>query len=204
MELPAGHAFFSRYQLGAGQLYLAATSLKIEDSNLPRHSVFVPLLYKIAFTSMKEQPLYYTIGKNNLLTTSQLTLNPNESLKLVSGNQEVIPEIRQVPGKTLLYIADQIKTSGFYELHKSDSLLSAYAFNESRAESDMHYAGDKDLKQLFSSKKIAITNSGSNLSPATMENNHTELWKLCLVLCAVFLAVEVLLIRFFNKKHIKT
>lgn len=36
------------------------------------------------------------------------------------------------------------------------------------------------------------------------ENNRIELWKVCLVLCAVFLTVEVLLIRFFNKKHIKT
>jgi hypothetical protein len=202
MELPSGDIFFSRYRLGTGQVYLSASSLKAEDSNFPQHPVFVPLLYKIAFTSMQEQPLYYTIGKNNLLTTAQLSLNPNESLRLRSGKDEVIPEIRQTPGKTLLYIADQVRASGFYELLKADSVLSSYAFNESRAESDMHYASDKDLEQLFGKKNLSISAAGSNLSPAMIENNHIELWKLCLVLCAVFLAAEALLIRFYNKKTI--
>jgi hypothetical protein len=203
MELPAGQPFFSRYRLGAGQLYLSASSLKAEDNNLPRHPVFVPLLYKIAFTSMQDHPLYYTIGKNNVLTTPALSLNPNQSLRLRSGKEEVIPEVRQAPGKTLLYIADQIRASGFYELLKADSLLSIYAFNESPAESDLHYATDEELERLFGKKSLTISGAGANSSPAVMENNHTELWKLCLVLCAVFLAAEALLIRFFNKKLYK-
>jgi len=204
MGLPAAQSFFTRYRIGAGQVYLSATSLKTEDSNFPQHPVFVPLMYKIALTSVQEQPLYYTIGKHNLLYTSPLNLNPNESLRLVSGKHEVIPELRQTPGQSLLYIADQIRSPGFYELLKSGSLIGSYAFNGSRAESDMHYTSDQDLKQLFKGQKMAISNTGAGLSAVTIQNNHTELWKLCLVLCAVFLAVEVLLIRFFNKNNIKT
>ena len=200
MELPANQPFFSRYRSGNGQIYVSATSLKKEDSNLPQHPVFVPLLYKIAFTSVQEQPLYAIIGKDNVLPSAQLTLTPNQTLRLISGTQEVIPETRQTPGKTLLYLADQVKSSGFYELKKADSLLSIYAFNESREESDMHYLADKELQQLFGSQKIAVINSQGDLSAAAVENNRVELWKLCLVLCVVFLAVEALLIRFFNKK----
>ena len=200
MTLPASQSFFSRYRSGNGQIYLSATSLKKEDSNLPQHPVFVPLLYKIAFTSVREQPLYAVIGKDNVLPSAQLSLNPNETLRLVSGKQEVIPEIRQVPGKTLLYIADQVKTAAFYELKKADSLISIYAFNESRLESDMHYLADKELQILFGTQKIAVINSQTDLSAAAVENNRTDLWKLCLVLCVVFLAVEALLIQFFNKK----
>jgi hypothetical protein len=202
LSLSSGQPFFSRYRFGTGQVYLSASSLKTEDSNLPQHPVFVPLLYKIAFTSMQEEPLYHTMSKDNLLSTPQLTVNANESLRLVSGNQEVIPEIRQVPGRTLLYIDDQVRTPGFYELRKAGALLSTYAFNEGRAESDMHYAGDKELQQLFGTKKIGMASAQGSLSAIAMENNRTELWKLCLVLCAVFLAVEVLLIRFFNKLKI--
>jgi hypothetical protein len=202
MTLPGGQAFFSRYQLGTGQMYLSASSLKEEDSNLPQHPVFVPLMYKIAFTSMQERPLYYTIGKDNLLSSSTLRINPNQSLRLRSGKDEVIPEIRQVPGKTLLYIADQIRSAGFYELLKTDSLLSTYAFNESPAESDMHFSSDATLKQLFGTQSLTIQGPDQGLSAVPSENNHIELWKLCLVLCAVFLAAEALLIRFFNKKTI--
>ena len=201
MELPSGQPLFSRYSSGAGQIYLSATSLNKEDSNLPQHPIFVPLLYKIAFNSVQQQPLYYTIGKNNLLSTSQLSITPGQSLRLVSKNQEVIPEVRQVPGKTLLYIADQIRASGFYELLKTGSLITTYAFNENRAESDMHYANDKELQQL-TGKNLTVINSRSDTLITAVENNRTELWKLCLVLCAVFLAVEALLIRFFNKLKI--
>lgn len=201
MELPSGEPLFSRYNVGAGQLYLSATSLNKGDSNLPQHPIFVPLLYKIAFNSVQQQPLYYTIGKDNLLFTSQLSITPGQSLRLVSKTQEVIPEVRQLPGKTLLYIADQIKAPGFYELLKTGSLITTYAFNENRAESDMHYADDKELQQL-AGKDLTVINSRTDAITAAVENNRTELWKLCLVLCAVFLAVEALLIRFFNKLKI--
>ncbi|QNK63063.1 BatA domain-containing protein [Pedobacter sp. PAMC26386] len=202
MGFPLNQPFFSKFRSGAGQLYLCATSLDPKDSNLPQHPVFVPLLYKIALTSVQEQPLYYTIGKSNFLTAAPVTVNPNQSLRLISGKQEVIPEIRQVPGQTLLYVADQIKTPGIYELFKSDTLLSTYAFNQGRAESDLHYADDKALQSVFEDKKVNLTKAGGDLSFKAVENNHTELWKLCLVLCAVFLAVEALLIRFFNKLKI--
>ena len=202
MGLPLNQPFFSKYRSGKGQLYLSATSLNIKDSNLPQHPVFVPLLYKIALTSVQEQPLYYTIGKSNYLPAAPVRMNPNESLRLVSGQQEVIPEIRQVPGQTLLYVADQIKTPGIYELYKSDLLLSIYAFNQGRAESDLHYADDKALQTIFGAHKVNLTKAGGDLSNSAVENNHTELWKLCLVLCAVFLAIEALLIRFFNKLKI--
>ncbi|MET4140811.1 BatA domain-containing protein [Pedobacter sp. UYP1] len=202
MGLPLNQPFFSKYRSGSGQLYLCATSLDIKDSNLPQHPVFVPLLYKIALTSVQEQPLYYTVGKSNYLSSAPITLNPNQSLRLVSGKQEVIPEIRQVPGQTLLYVADQIKMPGVYELYKADALISTYAFNQSRAESDLHYADDKALQAIFGAEKVNLTKPGDDLSFKAVENNHTELWKLCLVLCAVFLAVEALLIRFFNKLKI--
>ncbi|RAJ31709.1 BatA domain-containing protein [Pedobacter cryoconitis] len=202
MGLPLNQPFFSKYRSGSGQLYLCATSLATKDSNLPQHPVFVPLLYKIALTSVQEQPLYYTIGKSNYLISAPIALNPNQSLRLISGKQEVIPEVRQAPGQTLLYVADQIKTPGIYELYKTDALLSTYAFNQSRAESDLHYADDKALHAVFGSEKVNMTKPGDDSSWKAVENNHTELWKLCLVLCAVFLAVEALLIRFFNKLKI--
>ena len=201
MELPGGQPFFSSYTLGSGRIYLSATSLQPEDSNLPQHPIFVPLLYKIAFSSVQQQPLYYTLGRNNLLTTSQLTVTPGQSLRLIAKAQEVIPEVRQVPGKTLLYIADQVKYPGFYDLLKAGELVTSYAFNENRAESDMHYASDQDLKRL-AGQNLTVINSRTAAAVPAVENNRTDLWKLCLVLCAVFLAVEALLIRFFNKLKI--
>lgn len=206
LQLPLNRFLFAKYTVGAGKIYLSSSSLDIKDSNLPKHPVFVPLMYKIAFASAKEQPLYYTIGLNNLLESEKISLLANQSLKLVSNDFEVIPEVRQTAGKTLLYVADQVKKSGFYELKKADSVLAIIAFNDNRTESDMHYATETQLNNLFGKQKVAVFNSKKDAQSLNIEgkNSSSELWKLCLILTIVFLAGEILLIRFFNNiKNIK-
>lgn len=200
LSLPLNRFLFARYNVGAGKAYLAASSLNDKDGNLARHPVFVPLMFKIAFASTKEQPLYYTIGKNSLLESTRISLSGNQSLKLVSAGFEVIPELRQTPGKTLLYVADQVKKSGFYELKKSDDVLSVVAFNDDRMESDMHYASENEIKALFGKQNIAFYNAKKDALSMKVElkNNSSELWKLCLILAVVFFAIEIVLIRFFN------
>jgi len=198
--LPGNKLFFARYPIGAGQVYLSATALADEDSNLAKHPVFVPLMYKVAFSSAKEQPIYYIAMRDNVLESQKITLGNNQSLKLVADNFEVIPEIRQSNGKTLLYVADQVKRAGFYGVKKADSTFAVVAFNDNRKESDMHYNESKDLEKLFGKQQVAFLDprSDSIVSSVSAKNNGTELWKLCLILALSFLAIEILLVRFYH------
>ncbi len=200
LQLPANELFFARYPQKNGQIYLSATGLNDEDSNLPKHPVFVPLMYKIAFASVREQPLYYLVMKDNVLESNKINLNNDQSLRLVSDNFEVIPEIRQSNGKTLLYTADQIKKAGFYDLKQADSVVSVIAFNENRLESDMHYDNQSALNKIFNNKQVKVLDPASDNMTAVVsaKNNGTELWKLCLILSIIFLAIEILLVRFYH------
>jgi hypothetical protein len=202
LQLPANRLFFARYPIGNGQIYLSATGLEDGDSNFAKHPVFVPLMYKIAFASAKEQPIYYTAMKDNVLESQKIELGANQSLKLMADNFEVIPAVRQVNGKTLLYVADQVKRAGFYDVKKGDSTLAVVAFNDNRLESDMHYTAQKDLMKLFDKQQVAFIDPRSDhiASAVAGKNNGTELWKLCLILSLIFLAIEILLVRFFNIK----
>jgi hypothetical protein len=207
LKLPLNRFLFAGYNIAAGKVYLSASSLDAKDGNIARHPVFVPLMFKVAFASNKEQPFYYITGRNNVLESSKINLSGNQSLKLVSDGFEVIPEVRQTPGKTLLYVADQVKKSGFYQLKKADSVLSVVAFNDDRSESDMHYATENEIKALLNKDNIGFYDAKKDaLSMGiALKNNSNELWKLCLILAVVFLAVEILLIRFFNNsKNIQT
>ena len=202
LQLPLNQSLFARYPAGAGKIYLSASSLRPEDGNLSRHPVFVPLLFKVAFSSAKEQPMYYTAGKDELLEQQKTSVGANQSLVLKSADgTEIIPEVRQTPGKTLLYIADQLRKPGFYDLKRTDSVLAVLAFNDNRRESDMSYSTDQNLKDLFTGKQIAVHNSEKDALSLNIQakNSSIELWKLCLILAVVFLAIEILLIRFFNK-----
>lgn len=200
LELPANKLFFARYTNGNGQIYLSATGLSKEVSDFSTHPVFVPLMYKVAFTSTKEQSLYYTVLKDNVIESKKINLGTNQSVKLVTDGFEIIPEVRNTNGKTLLYIADQVKKGGFYDLKKGDSTLAVVAFNDNRTESDMHYTNQSDLKRLFGKQSVTFLDSKVDgiTSDFTTKNNGTELWKLCLVLTLIFLAIEILLIRFYS------
>ena len=200
LQLPGNRLFFARYPIGQGQIYLAATALSSEESNFSKHPVFVPLMYKIAFASAKQQALSYTVMKDNVLESQKVNLGSNQSLRLVADGFEIIPEVRNTNGKTLLYVADQVKKAGFYDVKKGDSSLAVVAFNDNRTESDMHYTPQADLLKLFGRQQVAFLDPKTDSISAAVgaKNNGTELWKLCLILSIVFLAIEILLIRFYS------
>lgn len=200
LQLPAGKTYLARYPIASGQVFLAATGLEETDGNLSKHPLFVPLMYKIAFESAKDQPLFYTIAKDNVITLPLVKLGANQSLNLMGDGFEVIPDINHQNGKTLLYVADQIQKPGFYSVKKGDSTLAVVAFNDNRAESNMKYDSQTELEARFGAQKIHFIDAKKeNISSAIAEkNNGTELWKLCLILSLVFIAAEILLVRYFK------
>lgn len=207
LQLPLNRFLLTKFLVGTGKIYLSAVSLDPKDGNLARHPVFVPIVFKIAFGSSREFPLSYTTGASDVLESQKINLLKNQSLKLVSDQFEAIPDVRQTPASTLLYVADQIKKPGFYNLIKGDSTLAVMAFNDNRIESDMHYATQNELESLLGKQKVSILNSKKDAQSlqVTVKTNSTELWKLCVILALVFLAVEIILIKFFNHtKNIKT
>lgn len=200
MLLPGGKLFFSKYNIGNGQVYLSSTGLNSNDGNLARHPVFVPLMYRLALNSGIENALYYKLGNDNTLVGKRINLGKNQTLKLVANNFETIPEVRQVDGKMLIYTADQIKKAGFYNLSLADSLIAVYSFNNARAESDMHYLSKNELNNLAEKSNLKIYDTDKDAVKLIAGANKIgqTLWKLCLILSLVFIAAEILLIRFFN------
>ncbi|MFC3559550.1 BatA domain-containing protein [Pedobacter jamesrossensis] len=200
MSLPGGKLFFSKYGIGNGQVYLSSTGLNTNDGNFARHPVFVPLMYRLTLNSGIENALYYNLGNDNTLASKRINLGKNQSLKLTSNNFETIPEIRQVDGKTLIYTADQVKKSGFYKLSLADSLIAVYSFNNGRSESDMHYLTKAELDNLAEKSNLKIYDTDKDAVKLIAGTNKIgqTLWKLCLILSLIFIAAEILLIRFFN------
>lgn len=200
MLLPGRKPFFSKYGIGNGQVYLSASGLNADDGNLARHPVFVPLIYRLALSGGNESPLYYNLGNDNALAGKKIALGKNQTLKITADGFEAIPEIRQADGKTLIYIADQVKNAGFYNLKLADSVLAVYSFNNGRTESDMHYLSKTELEQLAGKNNLKIFDTDKDAVKLIAGANKIgqTLWKLCLILSLIFIAAEILLIRFFN------
>jgi hypothetical protein len=199
MEMPGRQSFWSGYNSGRGKVYISAVALNDDFSNLPRHALLVPVMFRIALLSGHDQPLFYTLGEDESIEIAPVQTNEKQLLKLVKGNLAIIPDVRQQEGSTLLYVSDQLQETGNYELKKQDSTLSVLAFNDNRKESDMSYLTRDNLKQIFPQAANILQPGQASIKGEVSELNFgMQLWKLCIILALIFLAAEILLIRYYK------
>ncbi len=199
MELPGKQSFWSGYHYRKGKVYLSAVALNDDFSNLPRHALLVPVMFRIALLSGHDQPLFYTLGEDESIEMPPVQSSEKQLLKLVKGSSAFIPDVRQQEGGTLLYVSDQLQETGNYELKKQDSTIAILAFNDNRKESDMSYLTADNLKQIFPQAGNVLQPGQASIKGEVSELNFgLQLWKLCIILALIFLAAEILLIRYYK------
>ncbi len=201
MKLQNGDIFLSKYTVGKGKLYLCAVALSSSFSNFTKHAVFVPTLYKIAMHSQAAQPLFYTIGNNQSIeTTSVLTGESVYHIKATDSDFDVIPEHKTINSKTEIIPHNQIKDAGNYNLLADKNIVLGISWNYHRHESDLSCYSTKELKEILLKSgynNISLLEGGEqNISESLRElEQGKKLWKLCIILALLFLAIEVLLLR---------
>ncbi|HVS94033.1 MAG TPA: BatA domain-containing protein [Mucilaginibacter sp.] len=199
MDLPGRQPFWAGYSRGEGKVYVSAVPLSDDFSNLQRHALFVPIIFRIALLSGHNLPLFYTLGRDESIEVPPVQVNEKQVLKLVKGDYTMIPDVRQQGGSTRLFVSDQLQQTGNYELKKQDSTIAVLAFNDNRKESDMSYLTAADLKRNFPrAGNILEPGPGTLKGEVSGLNFGLQLWKLCIILALIFLAAEVVLIRYYK------
>jgi len=199
MQLPGGQAFWAGYNSGKGKVFVSSVPLNEDFSNLPRHALFVPIMFRIALLSGHDQPLFYSLGHDETVETTPIQSSEKQLLKLVKGKQSIIPDVKQQEGSTLLYVSDQLQETGLYELKKQDSVVSVMAFNDNRSESDLSYYSSAELNKIIPDKGNVIeATKGSVKDIVSRADFGVQLWKLCIILALIFLAAEIVLTRYYN------
>ncbi|HEY8782366.1 MAG TPA: BatA domain-containing protein [Mucilaginibacter sp.] len=199
MVLAGRQPFWAGYSYHKGKVYVSAVPLNEDFSNLPRHALFVPVMFRIALLSGHDQPLFYTLGRDQSIEIPPVQTSEKQILKLVKPGQSIIPEIKQQEGSTLLYMADHLQETGLYDLKKQDSTIAVLAFNDNRSESDLSYFTAVELSKLMPQGASVLQDGRGSLKNDVTETNFgLQLWKLCIFLALIFLGAEIALIRFFK------
>jgi Aerotolerance regulator N-terminal len=216
MRLKNGDSFFSKYTYKKGKVYLSSVPLNPEWSNLTRHAIFVPLLYKIAINSQPYTDLFYTLGQNNSIPLVSLQAEDRsktgdekifkikgDELSPLTKNFEVIPETRVIDLQPTIFVHDQIKNAGNYSLCLGNESLSGLSFNYDRKESDLRqFSADEVMTAcakagLVSFSSVDISNKNVSVALADIYLGK-RYWKWCIVIALVLLAAESLLLRFWK------
>lgn len=205
MTTRGGQPFLSVYSKGKGQLFVFSVPMKPGFSELARHSVFAPVIYRMALLGARQMDAAFTIGafKPVLLYIPAPTGDESLRLALRGKDEELIPRVRVLSSALSLETGDQLREAGHYDLRGGAQLAAVLSFNFDRKESIMRFLGKDQLDDWLSrapeGRAALLSDEIPDLTRVlTVLNQGTPLWKWAIVLSLLFLILEILLIRFWK------
>ncbi|MFK5957752.1 MAG: BatA domain-containing protein [Lutibacter sp.] len=189
--------YISSTQNNNSTFYWVSAPLNKEISNFIQSPLVVPVFYNFAKSSLKISQLYYTISpeiKIDVLTT----IGKDNVLKISNEVTEFIPLQSIAQNKVTLKLQENILKSGFYTILNGKNPIKTIAFNYNREESDLNYLNLKTL--IGNHTNITISSSiGEVLNKINNEQKINWLFKWFLAFSILFLLIEMLILKYFNK-----
>lgn len=198
-----GESFLSKYIIDKGRFYVCASALDLEHSDLFQNGeIFVPMLYRMALSSNKNQKIAYFIGVDERISVEQQANTSDLIFKIGGSSIEFIPEQRNYGSAVLLKVNNQLQNSGhYYVFQEAQEIISSLSFNYDRKESNMDFYSFSDLKDKFDSEYIYVMEGAKSQQFIEEFNSNrigTALWKLFLILSLIFLAAETAVLRLWK------
>ena len=197
-----GNSFLSSFQLGAGKVYLFASPLTERYTDFQNHALFVPVMYKIAMLSAREQQSFaYSLGSRILTLPFKQIIRPDQIVKLRKDSVEFVLVQQARKNQLILNVPAEANEAGFYELTQGNQVLARLAFNYDKRESDLKQFTAAELRTTVKGRKnVHVLDASDELGMKKelgSERLGVPLWKYCLILCLIFMLTEILLIRYF-------
>jgi hypothetical protein len=195
-----GREFLSKVDAPSGNVYFFSTDFSDNATSFPSHSLFVPIMYKLALGSkVNLSRLYYLTDEQTIIYPLDVSLSSNDILTLENDNKKITPDQR-ISGKSLIMeVPKDELNAGNYQLKMGDQVLGTLAFNQSKSESSVQRYSVDELRTLAQADHIYVINASEAIDvdrELTSGIKGIELWKYALMLSLLFLFAEIILIRY--------
>lgn len=195
-----GNCLVSETQWGLGKCFLMTSPLNVQYNDFMQQALFVPTFYNMALFSTPATGFYAMFDNQQPILLSRNDYQLKEGNVVLRGAKtDVIPDIRTVGGRCLLYLHGEISESGNYDLLVSDSKTEGISLNYSRQESELlFFEGSElveNLKQ-FNIDNFDVVKTGTTPLDQYIKKKTegTPLYRYCIVLALLFLLAEIVLL----------
>ena len=206
MKLQSGNVFLLSTSSAKGIVYTLASSLQSDAGSFSRHALFVPVFLRAALQSSSEMKAPLVIGHDYDFIISDTLVSNDNIFHLINSSLKIdfIPESRMLNSSSVISVHDQVTIAQNYKLTSDDKFISIISFNYDRKESDLTVLTESELEKKANQSGSAniniIKEEGINLSHKISQlNEGIRLWKYCIIAALIFLGIEILLIRYFNR-----
>ena len=217
LRLRDGESYLASFASGTGQVYVFSAPFEKEYSDFGTHALFVPVMYRMAMLSYRNEQLpAYRLTQNALALKlagessqpARGTERADEApLRLVKDSLTLIPAQRMVGQEVQLALPESMTEAGFYRVMRRNKVLATLAFNQDKRESEMAAYSAEELRQIIGPNRpniqvVEAGTDGAGLAKFQAEQTGQSLWRYCLLVALACLLAEALLIRFSSRQAV--
>jgi hypothetical protein len=173
---------------------------------LAKHALFIPILYRIALSSLNTDRLYYKIGENarRIINTQRKDEEDILKIKSTDNKNEFIPQQNNNNEGILLNIGEiaNPKPGNYRIVNSENDILDGISLNYNRNESELKFSTEDELKEFALKNNFNLTVLPPKNSDFThlvkQESEGKKLWKWFIIFALISLISETLLIRYLK------
>ncbi len=157
MRLSGGEDFLVVSPQERSEVYLFASALEEDWSDITNQSIFVPIFWNMCAMSRKLPPIYYSLGEDSFIDLSAFTnISSNEVLevKALSDSLSFIPQISKQNRQIGLRLNGQTKQADNYSLYRDNQVIGGFSLNYPRSESRLEFLSEGEIEAQLKDKGL--------------------------------------------------
>ncbi|HEX8327832.1 MAG TPA: BatA domain-containing protein [Hymenobacter sp.] len=214
LRMRDGDSYLANFTRGAGQIFVFSAPFAKEYSDFVTHAFFVPVMYRMAMLSYRDEQLpAYRLTQDAVTLKIPMLADANQadeaSFRLVQDSLTLIPAQRVVGQDVRLEVPVGMNQAGFYQVQQKGKLVTTLAFNQDKRESELAAYSAEELRQIVgpNNPNVRVLDggiAGSQIAQLRAEQTGQPLWRYFLLLALICLLAEALLVRFGAKQRAAT
>ncbi|MFN4914370.1 MAG: BatA domain-containing protein [Sphingomonadales bacterium] len=205
LTLENGDPLLLKFQVGSGNLYFFTAPFSDDGGNLVKSPLFLPLITQAMIGGAAPPALYGICNSGKVLPLENLRKLTEKPPVLKTDGWEGVAEISPTGSGNGLYMGVQPEKAGNYRLleNGSNRLLAGVSVNDNRMESNPNMASEEVMKNWSDSNNISWMQGDNAIAAFQAKISDTAKWRLFIWLAAVFFALEVLVLVFWDSRFNK-
>ena len=216
LRLRDGESYLADFSSGAGRVYVFSAPFAKEYSDFTAHALFVPVMYRMAMLSYRNEQLpAYSLTQRTvtlqLPTVAEASARSNgqadeASFRFVKDSLTFIPAQRILGQEVRLELPEGMNSPGFYQVRRQGKTFTTLAFNLNKRESELAAYSAEELRKMVGDRPnirvLQEGNSSGDLAKFQAEQTGHPLWRYFLALALGCLLAEALLVRFGSRRTV--